>query len=118
MARTRGSGPSRDGNRPAPRPRKAAAPAADPDAQFTVRCPHCGTTYHVPLRYAGKPARCSHCGAHATLPEAPPVRRTTPTRTTKRTRAAAGNGDAAERGPEVRIGAIGRGHAGKTALFQ
>jgi hypothetical protein len=109
MARTRGPG---DGQRPVgPRSRKAAPPAADGDAQFTVRCPKCGTSYHVPIRYAGKRAECTHCGAKVKLPDARPARRARPA-------ARNGDGETAERVPEVRIGAIGRGHAGKTALFQ
>src|SRR5688500_17021046 len=89
--------------------------------QFTVRCPSCGTSYHVPVQYAGKRAACSHCGAKATLPELPEARRAAATevRKAKRTRAAAAaKGGEADAGPQVRIGAIGRGHAGKTALFQ
>lgn len=104
-----------------PRPRGNNS-AANGDDQFTVRCPSCGTSYHVPIRYAGKRAACSHCGARATLPELPQARRAAAVeaRPARRTRAAAKTGaaDQGPRRPEVRIGAIGRGHAGKTALFQ
>jgi hypothetical protein len=110
MARTPGTGPS--GN--ARRSGKSAPSAADDGDQFTVRCPSCRTTYHVPIAYAGKRAACAHCGARATLPAPPSVRRAG-ARLAKRRPAP---GDDTDRGPEVRIGAIGRGHAGKTALFQ
>jgi hypothetical protein len=76
-------------------------------AKITVRCPNpeCKTTYHVPASYAGRRARCAACGAKATIAALPG--------TTKGRRT---SGRAT--GPEVRIGCIGRGHAGKTALFQ
>ena len=110
MARTPGTGPSGDGRRSA----KTRPPAADDGAQFSVRCPSCGTSYVVPITYAGKRAACTHCGARATLPAPPSVRRAA-ARLPKGRGAAS---DKTDRGPEVRIGAIGRGHAGKTALFQ
>jgi hypothetical protein len=110
MPQPHGNNSASDGSRP-----------ADGDDQFTVRCPSCGTSYQVPVQYAGKRAACSQCGAKAVLPELPEARRAAATevRKAKRTRADAGakNGDA-DAGPQVRIGAIGRGHAGKTALFQ
>ena len=68
MPRTPGPGPSGNGRRA-----KARPPAGD--GQFTIRCPSCGTTYHVPIAYAGKRAACTHCGARATLPAPPAVRR-------------------------------------------
>ena len=102
-------------------PRPRATNSDSNDDQFPVRCSSCGTTYQVPMRYAGKRAACSHCGAKATLPPLPQARRAAAaaTRPARRTRAAAAatNGDA-DKEPVVRIGAIGRGHAGKTALFQ
>lgn len=86
-------------------------PTAD-KGQFGVRCPNCGTTYHVPIQYAGKRAACNNCGARVTLPGGPRVQQAA-ARSARSTR-----GEGADRTPEVRIGAIGRGHAGKTALFQ
>jgi hypothetical protein len=113
MPRTPGS--SGNGKRPAGARGSKARPAATGDgAQFTVRCPSCGTTYHVPITYAGKRAQCTHCGARATLPAPAPVKRAA-ARLAKSRAAAPDDADGA---PVVRIGAIGRGHAGKTALFQ
>jgi hypothetical protein len=106
MARTPGSGNGRHTGK--------ARPAGDDGDQFTVRCPSCGTTYQVPIAYAGKRAACTHCGARATLPAPPSVRRAAAKLANRR----AAPADEPDRVPEVRIGAIGRGHAGKTALFQ
>jgi hypothetical protein len=92
--------------------RRARTTAAANEAQFNVRCPSCGTTYHVPIQYAGKRAACNNCGARVTLPAGPRVQQAA-ARSAKGARA-----EEVDRTPEVRIGAIGRGHAGKTALFQ
>jgi hypothetical protein len=77
-----------------------------------VRCPNpdCETLYTVPAEFAGKRARCTLCGARTLIP-APRV----PTKPGKRVAE-----EPVPQGPtvpEVRIGCIGRGHAGKTALF-
>src|SRR5690349_10732040 len=104
------------------------------DAQVRVRCPNpdCETVYEVSARHAGKRARCAECGAVTVIPAprastsehtpapvprarvrtAPPAAahpKPAPRQQPKRTAAP---------GREVRIGCIGRGHAGKTALFQ
>ncbi|HVK08334.1 MAG TPA: hypothetical protein VM597_06105 [Gemmataceae bacterium] len=73
--------------------------------RITVRCPNprCRTEYHVPAAAAGRRARCAACGTKTMIP---------------RIVAAPANGRARATGPEIRIGSIGRGHAGKTALFQ
>jgi hypothetical protein len=92
-----------------PRPRKngPARGAADP---IPVRCPNprCRTEYTAPAQYAGRRARCSQCGTLTVIPV---------TKATARRAQAADTSDEPGR-PEVRIGCIGRGHAGKTALFQ
>src|SRR5688572_24014162 len=107
MAPASGNGRSRS-------PRRASAS----EAQITVRCPDedCGQVYTVPAEYAGKRAKCTRCGTRTTIPA------TTATRPAQRPRTAAtrratpkGTPKTAE--PTVRIGCIGRGHAGKTALF-
>jgi hypothetical protein len=84
------------------------------EAEITVRCPDedCGQVYTVPAQYAGKRARCTRCGTHARIP-ATAVARTAPRPRAKGARRPVAK--PAER--SVRIGCIGRGHAGKTALF-
>jgi len=82
---------------------------------ITVHCPNedCGKVYTVPARYAGRKAQCSHCGTRTVIPKgATPAGRPAP-----RAKGSS-NGRTRSRGLEVRIGSIGRGHAGKTALFQ
>jgi hypothetical protein len=75
--------------------------------------------YTVPAQYAGRRARCSGCGTATTIPgpkarvAAKPTTAARPTRRAKTVEPC----DEPEH-PEVRIGCIGRGHAGKTALFQ
>jgi hypothetical protein len=74
-----------------------------------VRCPNpdCETLYTVPAKFAGKRARCMQCGARTRVP--------VPRQLTKRVaEEPVPQGPAV---PEVRVGCIGRGHAGKTALF-
>jgi hypothetical protein len=96
MARTRGGAPG--------------------EARIKVRCPNpdCETVYSVPVRYAGKRARCTECGTKTLIPgparPAAAVRRVRLPKTAKPTVPPAAVA-------EVRIGCIGRGHAGKTALF-
>lgn len=100
----------------------------DEKNQIRVRCPNpdCEIVYHVAVEFAGKRARCAACGARTLIPTRPvpstrtrsrpevtePVQPTKPTKrmeeTPQRTTAVSA---------EVRIGCIGRGHAGKTALF-
>ena len=108
MARIHGNG--------SPRP-------AGPDTRITVRCPNpaCAMIYNVSGQYAGKKARCSECGTLTRVPggrgraakparaAARPAKRAAPRRATSA---------AIDRRGEIRIGCIGRGHAGKTALFQ
>jgi hypothetical protein len=111
MARNGSNGASRPAADRA-RPRR---PAGN-DARIKVRCPNedCGKTYTVAARYAGQRARCAGCGTVTRIPNAtavaPPARRTRPESGRKTVGARAA-------GREVRIGCIGRGHAGKTALF-
>src|SRR5262245_39941101 len=88
-------------------------PAGDAADSISVRCPNprCRTEYSVPARYAGRRARCAACGTLTTIPG--PRAAAARTRRTK----APEPGDESTQ-PEVRIGCIGRGHAGKTALFR
>src|SRR5262245_13102560 len=108
MARIHGNG--------SPRP-------AGSDMRITVRCPNpaCAMIYNVAGEYAGKKARCSECGtltrvpgglARAARPARAAGRPARPVATRRATKAVV------DRRGEIRIGAIGRGHAGKTALFQ
>ena len=80
-------------------------------------------------QYAGKKARCAECGTLTRIPggraEATVRSRTErPARAASRSQATRAPAAAPEcacapnRRGEVRIGCIGRGHAGKTALFQ
>jgi hypothetical protein len=107
MPRTRGTPPARPA---AVRGRKASEAEGEDGDQIRVRCPNpdCEAVYTVPALYAGKRARCNGCGARTLIP--------TPT-TAARSRPRDGSGPAKAAIPEVRIGGIGRGHAGKTALF-
>jgi hypothetical protein len=92
-----------------------------------VRCPNqeCRTVYTVPATIAGRRARCARCGTRIQIPvAAAQVRAETEADERAESSAAlwAARGRAqasrrAARGPEIRIGCIGRGHAGKTALF-
>jgi hypothetical protein len=113
----------------------AEAPAAD-KTLISVQCPNpaCGKTYTIRSSCAGKNGRCK-CGTlfpipsdstpiSADLPSAPPEEATE-----RDTRRAADEHDAVvtreevtlregEDLAEVRVGCIGRGHAGKTALLR
>jgi hypothetical protein len=77
-----------------------------------VRCPNpdCETLYTVPAEFAGKRARCTECGARTLIPAprrpAKPAEHVAEEPVPQRPTV-----------PEVRVGCIGRGHAGKTALF-
>jgi ribosomal protein S27E len=108
------------------------------EAHIRVRCPNpdCEAVYEVAAQHAGKRARCAECGAVTIIPTpratasentpAPrsrlrspppaPAKPSVPAKPTKRPRAESKR--PAAPGREVRIGCIGRGHAGKTALFQ
>ena len=107
MARVRGNGSARPGG-----------------AWIRVRCPNleCGKSYRVPAEYAGKKARCSECGTHTAIPRvtaggrrvAPAPSAELRTKPARRPETAPPVGRQVR---EVRIGSIGRGHAGKTALF-
>jgi hypothetical protein len=107
MARARGNGSVR--------------PTEDQPGFIRVQCPNleCGKRYMVPARYAGKRARCAECGTLTAIPAAPAHGLPTPAPAAElRTRPVRRAAPPAEPAvPEVRIGSIGRGHAGKTALF-
>lgn len=111
MARVQGSSRAR-GDRPA---------KGSEEARITVRCPNqsCGAVYHVRARHAGRRARCAECGTRTIIPapRVPVAAETPPPRRGLKPAAKNGARPADER-REVRIGCIGRGHAGKTALFQ
>src|ERR1700733_6742380 len=89
------------------------------DALIRVQCPNpaCGKTYSMPASYAGMEGRCK-CGAVF------PLRN--PSRPPSGDHGALAPGqdrpEAAQREAdelvEVRVGCIGRGHAGKTALLR
>jgi hypothetical protein len=102
-SRSRGEGPSSGKEEP----------------RITVRCPNlnCGAVFRIRVRHAGKRARCAECGTRTIIPlPRPSVSEQTP-RPQRRSQSAATPRSATDR-REVRIGCIGRGHAGKTALFQ
>jgi hypothetical protein len=92
------------------------------EAQIRVRCPNpeCEAAYTVPARFAGRRARCAQCGAQTLIPIPParsrPRNEPRPMKSTRGGREAAPSPAKVEV-PVVRIGSIGRGHAGKTALF-
>jgi len=96
MARASGNGP----------PRPTGRDRNGPPARVRVRCPNpdCEKTYTVPARYAGRRAKCARCGALTVIPPAGRARAARPAAPPPAV-------------PEVRIGCVGRGHAGKTALF-
>jgi hypothetical protein len=104
MARIRGNGAPRRSNG-----------ARDSDAHIMVRCPNraCAMVYYVAGRYAGKKARCAECGTPTRIPG---VRTESRTRTRNELPPAAKR--VVDRRGDVRVGCIGRGQAGKTALFQ
>ena len=113
MAQTRGNGSSGGRGRPA----AGRGPNGggrlggnDSTGAIHIRCPNarCGKEYSVAAEYAGRRARCAGCGTAIRVPGQKV--------TTRRSRAADSDGRADI--AEVRIGCIGRGHAGKTALFQ
>jgi hypothetical protein len=79
--------------------------------------------YNVADRYAGKKARCAQCGTPTRIPGGRAESRSRPRNEpapapVKRAAGRRGGTTPADRRGEVRIGCIGRGHAGKTALFQ
>jgi hypothetical protein len=93
--------------------------AGNQEGQIRVRCPNpdCEAVYTVPVRYSGKRARCMECGAQTRIPRPAAATRS---RARARPRPAPAARAAQRRSvplPQVRIGSIGRGHAGKTALF-
>ncbi len=86
-----------------------------------IQCPNpgCRKVYSVQSRFAGKRGKCPDCGVVMTIPAAaakPHTSRATNTRAEVDPW-----GDPALEGhpglPDVRVGCVGRGHAGKTALF-
>src|SRR5436190_22968693 len=113
MARIRGNGaPRRSDNNP-----------RGQETRITVRCPNraCAMVYYVAGRYAGKKARCAECGTPTRIPGERSESRTRswnePPAVPAR-RAAGGGASRTDRRGEVRVGCIGRGQAGKTALFR
>jgi hypothetical protein len=115
MSPIRGNGSPRSAGG---RPGGSRGPEGD-EVQISVRCPNraCGTIYHVEGRYAGKKTRCAACGTSIRVP-AGRVESRVRARATKPVASRREKSDATDRRGEVRIGCIGRGHAGKTALFQ
>src|SRR2546430_1050773 len=120
MPRARSNGPSRPSGA---RGTEGRGDESD-EAQIRGRCPNpdCEMLYDVPAEDAGKRGRCAPGGTRTQIPAltAPPRPRPAavprPTKPTGRAREEA-PARAAVSIPEVRIGSIGRGHAGKTALF-
>src|SRR5262245_60835658 len=109
------------------------APKADPPApengatrpaSISVRCPNpgCGKIYTIRSACAGKTGRCQ-CGAVFPIPNAGTLPADEPApQAPGQPRKAVAREEAAPREEEdmteVRVGCIGRGHAGKTALFR
>jgi hypothetical protein len=143
MTAIRDNGISRPAGEPArhtkPRSEVGAAPEHD-GARTTlikVQCPNpaCGKVHAIKSRWAGKTGNCPKCGTVISVPNSAAPRtgdRTSPALGPSRkeggSRAAEADGAAQlreglpRRGGaevrEVRAGCIGRGHAGKTALFR
>lgn len=91
------------------------------ESQIEVSCPHCRTEYIVPASRAGKRAHCSECGERFVISASTGQGHRVEPAGQPKSRVKSGANHAPEnaaRGFEVRIGCIGRGHAGKTALFQ
>jgi hypothetical protein len=114
MARIREGSARPLGDRPA---------KGNPEARITVRCPNrnCNIVYRVRARHAGRRARCAECGTRTLIPipRVSMVENTPAPERRLKPKPSAKNGvHPAQDRREVRIGAIGRGHAGKTALFQ
>src|SRR5256885_13728113 len=87
---------------------------------ITVHCPtrECGKVYTVESRYVGKRGKCQECGtiipiraSEETSRESSKANSEADAQRDERPK----SGHADVRG--VRVGCIGRGHAGKTALF-
>src|SRR5262249_40129789 len=115
MARTHGNGRSRSGGT------RDWDDEVGEEPQVRVRCPNpdCEMIYTVPARYAGRKARCTRCGARTLIPsprgpDTPAPRARLRKKLVPKRRE---EGEERAAGPEVRIGCVGRGHAGKTALF-
>jgi hypothetical protein len=105
MARMRGNGA----------PRRSDDNPRGSERHITVRCPNrtCAMVYYVAAQYAGKKARCAECGTPTRIPGG-----RSQGRTRSRNELPAESARRADRRGDVRIGCIGRGHAGKTALLQ
>src|SRR5262249_53763923 len=107
-------------NRPSP-------PDGPGQPLISVRCPspECGKTYTIPASCAGKDARCT-CGCVFPVPNGSAARRGAPPAPARVQPEGAAAGAAGEEVAlrdgehlsEVRVGCIGRGHAGKTALLR
>src|SRR5262245_37961240 len=136
MAKSRGSTSEPEGSR-------------SEKGQIKVRCPNpaCGKSYTVPLKFAGKRARCTECGAQTRIPALPTSAPVAPPEPPPSLVLKSKPREAAPASPppppppqaalakpakpakeerselateelrEMRIGCIGRGHAGKSVLF-
>jgi hypothetical protein len=123
-----------------PKSEVGAAPEHNgtPTPLIKVQCPNpaCGKVHAIKSRWAGRTGSCPECGTTISVPNSTAPRtgdRTSPALGPSRkeegnSRAAEADGAAQPReelprrsgaeGREVRAGCIGRGHAGKTALFR
>jgi hypothetical protein len=118
MARARSNGASRPGGGARRQDGRGRGHGGDEADVIKLKCPNpdCGRVYSVPARYAGKRARCTECGASTFIPR-PSAAAPDPV-PASRTRRREESETADETGVrEVRVGCVGRGHAGKTALF-
>jgi hypothetical protein len=115
MKGTHGNGTSNaSGNHP------AHGHAGEGARSIKVRCPNqdCGKAYTVDSRHVGKRGKCEDCGTIFSIRDSGEPRRDSSKAEAEPNHhqgepPKAGRGDV--RG--VRVGCIGRGHAGKTALF-
>lgn len=112
-----------------PRDAKGPAPEQDGGPFIKVYCPNpaCGTPHRAPTRLAGRKGKCPDCGALISIPN---VTAPAPDRLREMSVSRAAAVDAREPSPEapteregvelkeVRAACIGRGGAGKTALFR
>jgi hypothetical protein len=94
---------------------------------LTVQCPNraCGNAYTVEARFAGRQTKCPECRAVIVIPSGPrPASVPSPKPQGKRPgRSAHADNEPPPQSkaatiPQARVGCIGRGNAGKTALFR
>jgi hypothetical protein len=119
MARTKSSSPTRSAVGTTTNKGRAMKAAEN---QMRVRCPNpdCEVVYTVSTALAGKRARCGACGERTLIPSPRSVSVSTPPPPQPAKTAKQAPDPPTTRTitiPEVRTGCIGRGHAGKTALF-